>query len=151
LLHERQKRSNHSDDTLSALLEIPRHDQATENGRSLLVTTKAAWRQELEKWQEDVQAEEVAVADEEEEAEDDAPAPTQPSATTQAPRRTRRLLPCKLQNLFGGQAARPLEVALRPQRRFDDEYRRMELIAAEPSDEEPDDGELTGSEDNYGE
>ncbi|KAJ7695822.1 hypothetical protein B0H14DRAFT_2234990, partial [Mycena olivaceomarginata] len=49
--------------------------------------------------------------------------------------------------LFGGVVARVVE---RPQRtQFTEERLYMELLAAEESDEDPDDGALSGSGDEY--
>jgi hypothetical protein len=52
---------------------------------------------------------------------------------------TAKFLPCMLVKLFSRQIKHPLEVALHP---FTRETLLMELLAAEHSDEELDDGEL---------
>jgi hypothetical protein len=62
-------------------------------------------------------------------------------ATTMGRLSTAKFLPCMLVKLFGGQIKRPFEVALHP---FTRETLLMELLAAEYSDEELDDGELEG-------
>ncbi|KAJ7893659.1 hypothetical protein B0H14DRAFT_2334735 [Mycena olivaceomarginata] len=55
--------------------------------------------------------------------------------------------PRSLALLFGGEVARPVE---RPKRaQFTQEVLLMELFAAEESDEEPDDGALSGSGDEF--
>ncbi|KAJ7881889.1 hypothetical protein B0H13DRAFT_2278439 [Mycena leptocephala] len=68
-------------------------------------------------------------------------------ATTMGPS-TAKFLPCMLvtRKLFGSQIKRPLKVALHP---FTRETLLMELLAAEHSDEELEDGELEGSGDDY--
>ncbi|KAJ7091592.1 hypothetical protein C8R44DRAFT_816891 [Mycena epipterygia] len=65
-----------------------------------------------------------------------------------APRRSVRWLPCPLSHLFGGTIAKPPQPHSR--RAFTEE-RLMELLGAEHSDEELDDGELEGSGDDYDE
>ncbi|THU83616.1 hypothetical protein K435DRAFT_629745, partial [Dendrothele bispora CBS 962.96] len=57
-----------------------------------------------------------------------------------------------LEKLFGGVATRPLDDFIAPRTRkraYDQERLMMELLAAEFSDEPPDDGELEGSGDDY--
>ncbi|KAJ7739480.1 hypothetical protein B0H14DRAFT_2315923, partial [Mycena olivaceomarginata] len=66
-------------------------------------------------------------------------------ATTMGPSTT-KFLPRILAKLFGGQIKRPFKAAPRP---FTRETLLMELLAAEHSDEELDDGELEGSGDDY--
>ncbi|KAJ6618547.1 hypothetical protein B0H10DRAFT_2433837 [Mycena sp. CBHHK59/15] len=70
----------------------------------------------------------------------DVPAPPPPG-------RSSKWLPCSLAKLFGGQIPQPPTRA--PRRAFTREELLMELLAAEHSDEEPDDGELEGSGDDY--
>ncbi|KAJ7114403.1 hypothetical protein C8R44DRAFT_795574 [Mycena epipterygia] len=66
-----------------------------------------------------------------------------------APGRSVRWLPCPLSRLFGGTIAKPPQSHSR--RAFTEEERLMELLGAEHSDEELDDGELEGSGDDYDE
>jgi hypothetical protein len=58
----------------------------------------------------------------------------------------RKWLPCTLERLFGGEIANPPHRA--PRKAFIREELLMELLAAEHSEEEPDDGELEGSGDD---
>ncbi|KAJ7246444.1 hypothetical protein C8J57DRAFT_1241494 [Mycena rebaudengoi] len=60
-----------------------------------------------------------------------------------------RWLPCPLSHLFGGTIARHIQ--RRSRAAFTEEERLMELLGAEHSDEESDDGELEGSGDGYDE
>ncbi|KAJ6616189.1 hypothetical protein B0H10DRAFT_2029296, partial [Mycena sp. CBHHK59/15] len=66
-----------------------------------------------------------------------------------APTRPGRWLPCPFSRLFGG--AIPQPPACAPRKAFTQQQLLMELLAAEHSDEEPDDGELEGSGDDYDE
>ena len=72
----------------------------------------------------------------------------QPAAAGGA-RWPKKWLPCSLALLFGDAPAAPQLAERRPRRQFDEEARLMELLAAEHSDEPPDDGELEGSGDDY--
>jgi hypothetical protein len=64
-----------------------------------------------------------------------------------APERCARWLPCPLSRLFGGKIPQPPERARR--QAFSWEELLMQLLAAEHLEEEPDDGELEGSGDDY--
>jgi hypothetical protein len=66
-------------------------------------------------------------------------------ASTVPGRRLCQWVPRSLKELFGGNVD-PSSVG--PEA-FDDESRLMELLQAEGSDEEPDDGEMEGSGDDY--
>ncbi len=82
-----------------------------------------------------------------EEREEENGSDSEPVAAPQ--QRARAWLPLSLAVLFDGDTvARPIQ---RPQRgkRFDREVLMMELLAAEYSGEEPDDGALEGSGDDY--
>ena len=68
-------------------------------------------------------------------------------ASTSGQRRVRSWLPCTLAALFKGESKRPVVQRRQP---FDREALLMELLAAEHDDEEPDDGTLEGSGDDYG-
>ncbi|KAJ7899690.1 hypothetical protein B0H13DRAFT_2336946 [Mycena leptocephala] len=63
------------------------------------------------------------------------------------PQRTGRWLPCPLSRLFGGKIPQPPSRV--PRAAFSREELLMQLLAAEHSEEEPDDGELSGSGDDY--
>jgi hypothetical protein len=56
-------------------------------------------------------------------------------------------LPCSLATLFRGASKQPTSHCCQP---FDHEALLMELLAAEHDNEEPDDGALEGSGDDYG-
>ena len=62
-------------------------------------------------------------------------------------RHVRSWLPCSLADLFKGESKRPVVQRRQP---FDHEALLMELLVAEHDDEEPDDGALEGSGDDYG-
>ena len=55
--------------------------------------------------------------------------------------------PRSLELLFGGEVAKPVTKPRREQ--FTEEVPMMQLLAAEESDEEPDNGELPGSGDDF--
>ncbi|KAJ7500830.1 hypothetical protein B0H11DRAFT_1908690 [Mycena galericulata] len=64
-----------------------------------------------------------------------------------APGRSSRWLPCPLSKLFGGQIPQPPQRP--PRKAFTREQLLMELLATKETVEEPDDGELEGSGDDY--
>jgi hypothetical protein len=67
----------------------------------------------------------------------------------QPPRRPPRAwFPTTLKSLFGGAIEKPIALTRRT-RIVTEESLYMELLAAENSDEEPDDGEREGSGDDY--
>ena len=142
LQEKRKKRKNHDDEKVEQLLEVPRYELAVDDDdeveddagpKSKFVKSRAAWRKELEKWKGD----EADRSDSDEE-----------NINLHA---GGRWLPITLENLFGGTVRKPIEeyMTRRAHRRFDEEVLQMELIAAEYSDEPPDDGELEGSGDDY--
>lgn len=102
--------------------------------KSALVTSASVWRRELAKW----------VEEERENSEDDS---DERRASTSGQHRVRSWLPCSLSTLFTGESKRPVVQHRQP---FDREALLMELLAAEHDDEEPDDGALEGSGDDYG-
>ncbi|KAJ7715566.1 hypothetical protein B0H14DRAFT_2269212, partial [Mycena olivaceomarginata] len=119
---------------------------------SILVKSKAAWRKQLAKWQEELQdAEAEAEAGSEGDDEDggeDLPSTISASA---APRNRRplRWLPTTLANLYGGTIPRPIGKPARRPRVVSEESLYMELLAAEYSDEDPDAGAQEGSGDDF--
>jgi hypothetical protein len=108
--------------------------QETARKKSKLITSKVAWRRQLTKWQVEEQNNEASEV-----------------AETSSLPRTPRFLPATLEKLFTGYVERPLSFERTEirRRRYDEETLQMELIAAEHSDELPDDGELSGSGDDY--
>ncbi|KAJ7601904.1 hypothetical protein FB45DRAFT_1048098 [Roridomyces roridus] len=144
LRQKREPRKNHSEVQVKELLTVPRYADANlsdtdgedgENERdSVLVSSPAAWRKQVAIWQRDMQ---------EEDTESDSE-----TTTTQPPRRPRTTwLPIKLNKLFGGSIPEPIPRP--PRQEISEEALYMELLAAEHSGEEPDDGELEGSGDDY--
>ncbi|KAJ7067193.1 hypothetical protein C8F01DRAFT_1227950 [Mycena amicta] len=117
----------------------------TESGevQSLLVNSKAAWRRQVKEWQDDMQeVDETANSDEE-------LPESSSSASSSAPRRRQSCwLPTTLKALFGGVAQNPIRME-RPRKAFTEETLYMELLNAEHSDEEPDNGEREGSGDDF--
>ncbi|KAK7027516.1 hypothetical protein VNI00_015149 [Paramarasmius palmivorus] len=148
LLKTRKKRKNHSDDETETLLAVPQYDEVvrdradtdsdqsdaegrsrTQAQKSIFIKSKAAWRKELAKWQE-----KEHLMESHEPSESGVRVPT--------------WRPTMLEKLFGGQVKRSTTLQ-GAQRALDDESRLMELLAAAHLDEEPDDGELEGSGDDY--
>ncbi|KAJ7658395.1 hypothetical protein DFH06DRAFT_926550, partial [Mycena polygramma] len=99
-----------------------------------LVSSPAAWRKQVAAWQS-----EMRDADDSDSDTDDTP--------QAAGHRRASWLPIQLDKLFGGDLKNPIP---RPSRAaVSEEGLYMELLAAEHSGEEPDDGELEGSGDDY--
>ncbi|KAJ6539936.1 hypothetical protein B0H10DRAFT_1856165 [Mycena sp. CBHHK59/15] len=73
--------------------------------------------------------------------------PSQSVPEPLAPTRAGRWLSCPFSRLFGG--AIPQLPARAPRKAFTQQQLLMQLLGAEHSDEEPDDGELEGSGDDY--
>ncbi|KAJ7912030.1 hypothetical protein B0H13DRAFT_2478538 [Mycena leptocephala] len=142
LFEEREKRKNHADDRVKDLLAVPRYADALESGdeaednpvkpRQVLVKSREGWRKVFLKWVMDARDNDGNSGDE-----DDTPAPV-----------SGNWLPLPLSKLFGEDAPRPADHRTR-RPTFNREQLLMELLAAEHSDEAPDDGELTGSGDDY--
>ncbi|KAE9402348.1 hypothetical protein BT96DRAFT_991320 [Gymnopus androsaceus JB14] len=140
---ERSKRKNHSDEKIAALLDLPRYtlsndsDSEDNKPKSIYIKSGAAWCKELKKWM--VEEQEADFMD------------TDDDAGPEVPAGKDRWLPIKLEDLFGGKITKPLEefVTSQARKQVSEEALRMELIAAEYSDEPPDDGELEGSGDDY--
>ncbi|KAJ6613917.1 hypothetical protein B0H10DRAFT_1951071 [Mycena sp. CBHHK59/15] len=109
-------------------------DDVAQNRESVLVSSRAAWRKQVAVWQSEMWD---AMSDSDN---DDAP---QAAPSTGARRRT-NWLPIQLDKLFGGNLKEP--ICIRPSRAaVSEEALYMQLLAAEHSGEEPDDGELEGS------
>lgn len=102
--------------------------------KSIYIKSRAAWRKELKKW-----------IDAEQNAYDDDDIEPQVASGSKA------WLPITLEKLFKGTAKKPLDGFLtkRAKEAITEERLMMEVIAAEYSDEAPDDGELEGSGDDY--
>ncbi|KAK7041329.1 DUF659 domain-containing protein, partial [Favolaschia claudopus] len=148
----REGRKNHDERRVGELIAIPKYADLVEDTAELgtdddvdgeervssrLVNSRAAWRKVYTSWAVDACVEEMA-----EEEEIDI------SATVPVPEgRPSKWLPRPLGKLFGGTASKPLE--RRQRKEVSEEALYMELLAAAHSDEEPDDGELEGSGDEY--
>ena len=146
LREPRDKRKNHADSRVADLIAVPQYadlldneeeseEDEAEHTSSRLVNSRNAWRKTYVSW--------VAAArlDATEDSDADIPEPPAPAA------RSSRFLPARLSKLFGGKIPQPPKRA--PRRAFTREEMLMDLLAAEHSDEEPDDGELEGSGDDY--
>lgn len=147
LYDKREKRKNHDDSRVADLIAVPHYADAMESKgegsddddsphtRQLLVNSAHSWNKVHAKWM--VAARDLSDDEDGEEL--------QRLATTMGPSTT-KFLPRTLAKLFGGQIERPFKAAPHP---FTRETLLMELLAAEHSDEELDDGELEGSGDDY--
>ncbi|KAJ6597506.1 hypothetical protein DFH09DRAFT_851776, partial [Mycena vulgaris] len=118
-----------------------------------VLKSKAAWRKQMPKWQEEArdaeEGEGSAVGDDDDEDEDeDLPAMITVSAAPR-PRRARSWLPITLANLFGGTISRPLGKPARRSRVVSEEGLYMELLAAKYSNDEPDAGALEAFGDDF--
>ncbi|KAJ7339927.1 ribonuclease H-like domain-containing protein [Mycena albidolilacea] len=141
LAEARKQRDVHSKEKAATLLTVPRyadtiegsdneHDDPETQRQPKVIKSAAAWRMELAKWK-------AAAASDD--SDDDLVPPPQG--------RQSNLFPRSLALLFGGDVRRPVE---RPRAaQFTREVLLMELLAAEESDEEPDDGAMSGSEEEY--
>ncbi|KAJ6480605.1 ribonuclease H-like domain-containing protein [Mycena vitilis] len=140
---KRDGRKNHTDVQIKTLLAVPRYADANvsdaENEgtaaarESVLVSSPAAWRKQVAAWQS-----EMREADDSDSDTDNTPP---------AGHRRASWLPIQLDKLFGGDIKNPIP---RPSRAaVSEEGLYMELLAAEHSGEEPDDGELEGSGDDF--
>ncbi|KAJ6569136.1 ribonuclease H-like domain-containing protein [Mycena capillaripes] len=143
LTKPREKRQNHDDSRVADLIAVPQYADLLEkeeesDGESeerispRLVNSGAAWRKVYVSWAvaarvEELEAEELSNGN----AAGSIPAPPAPNA--------RR----------GGFLARCLAFLRAPRKAFTQQQLLMELLAAEHSEEEPDDGELEGSGDDY--
>ena len=134
--HKREAREVHDPTTVSGLLSVPRYADALEadddedgSRPSKLVKSAAAWRAEVDKW--------VKAAQEDEDEGIPAEVPAPPASRS----RSGKFFPRSLELLFGGEVAKPVTKPRREQ--FTEEVLMMQLLAAEESDEEPDDSELS--------
>ncbi|KAF8209248.1 ribonuclease H-like domain-containing protein [Mycena galopus ATCC 62051] len=143
----REKRKNHDDARVAELVAVPQYADIIDNGDESeeegvgsrgLVNSRGAWRKVHAKWVVEARLAEMDI-DAESESTDVLEPP--------APLGTQKWLPCTLEKLFGGEINRPPQRAAR--KAFTREELLMELLPAEHSDEEPDDGELEGSGDDY--
>ncbi|KAJ7227341.1 ribonuclease H-like domain-containing protein [Mycena pura] len=157
LVEKRDGRKNHDDDKVKSLLAVPRYaeallsdtDDSDEEGAervSVVVRSRAAWRRQMVKWQE-----ELREAEEEEEEEEEKSGESGEDKAPIAPRtrRVRPWLPISLSNLFSGTPERAIGRPVRRPKVVSEEALYMELLAAEHSDEGPDAGALEGSGDDY--
>ncbi|KAF7341516.1 DUF659 domain-containing protein [Mycena venus] len=142
LFEEREKRQNHSDKRVKDLLAVPRYADALESDdeanseaqpRQVLVKSKAGWQKVFLQWVMDAREMDGNSDDEED-------APVTPANDD--------WLPLPLAKLFGEDAPNPAHHRTR-RPTFNREQLLMELLAAEHSDEAPDDGELSGSGDDF--
>ncbi|KAK7021681.1 hypothetical protein R3P38DRAFT_3196501 [Favolaschia claudopus] len=152
LRKQREPRKNHDVKRVAELIAVPKYADLLEQNEdvdadsdgaeavkvsSRLVDSQAAWRKVYTHWVVSAREEEMAAEESGEAYEPSVPAPEG---------RRKTWLPCPLSKLFAGTVKKP------PSRRrqaFTQEERLMELLAADHSDEEPDDGELEGSGDEY--
>ncbi|KAJ7206663.1 ribonuclease H-like domain-containing protein [Mycena pura] len=145
----REPRKNHDDSRVAELIAVPKYadilenedpadDNTAERVSSRLVNSRAAWRKLFTSWAVSARQEEMEAEEDEEES-----AMTVPHTASR-----KKWLPRSLSLLFGGKIQKEPETR-RPRKAFNREELLMELLAAEHSDEEPDDGELEGSGDDY--
>ncbi|KAJ6562267.1 hypothetical protein B0H19DRAFT_1210101 [Mycena capillaripes] len=148
-IKQREPRKNHDKSRVADLIAVPQYadlleDEAESDSKvgehisSRLVNSGAAWRKVYTLWAVAARLEEMEA--EESVRNNDADADTGASHTVTEPpaaHHSARWLPCPLSRLFTGAIPQPPGSVL------------MELLAAEHSDEEPDDGELEGSGDDY--
>ncbi|KAJ3979012.1 hypothetical protein F5890DRAFT_1645677 [Lentinula detonsa] len=164
---KRAGRQNHSQEDLAELIQVPRYAAAVEgvtgeiedkdedDGKpcSVLVNSSAAWRRVLAAWRESEQDFEGKNTSEEDLEQGDIVSHmlvSQPRAGRGRRHQIGGLLPATLEKLFGGNVQQLVAVPQQRRQALDPEARRMELLAAEFSDEAPDDGALEGSGDDYG-
>jgi hypothetical protein len=146
LFKECGKRKNHNDNCVKELIAVPCYANALESDdeeddgntgtirpRQVLVKSKEIWRKVLLKWVLD--AWEADGHSEDEEADEPV-------------RACENWLPLPLSKLFGEDAPRPADHRT-CRTTFDRKQLLMELLAAEHSSKELDDGELSGSGDDY--
>ncbi|KAJ7823920.1 hypothetical protein B0H13DRAFT_2241397 [Mycena leptocephala] len=164
-----QEHKNHNESRVANLIAVPQYADLLENEEnsnnkagehrvsSRLVNSGAAWRKLYNTWAvavrvEELEAEELECMTGELDDTTNNPGsrPSNPACTVlqpPAPERRTRWLPCPPSQLFGSKIPQPPERV--PCKAFSWEKLLMQLLAAEPSDEEPDDGELEGSGDDY--
>ncbi|KAJ6615716.1 hypothetical protein B0H10DRAFT_2435314 [Mycena sp. CBHHK59/15] len=145
LIDERKPRNVHEANKAASLISVPRYSDVLETAdgdgeeetQLKLVKSAVSWRADVSKWK----AASNKPADSDEGDTDDEELPTPGT------RRPTKIFPRSLDLLFGGVVRRA--VGKPPPAQFTREVLMMELLAAEESDEEPDDGALPGSEDEY--
>jgi hypothetical protein len=155
----REGRKNHDESQVASLIAVPQYadalenepesnDEAEERVSSRLVNSGAAWRKVYTSWLVAARMAELETDGLEHNSDDESDSePSRSVAEPPAPTRPGRWLPCPFSRLFGG--AIPQPPARAPCKAFTHQQLLMELLAAEPSDEELDDGELEGSGDDY--
>ncbi|KAJ7203654.1 ribonuclease H-like domain-containing protein [Mycena pura] len=158
LADKREGRKNHNN--TAELLAVPRYADAvlsdTEDSedeaekKSVLIKSASAWKRQIAEWQkESREADELDSASsssEGDEAVADAPGPS--TTTKKCGRAARNWLPATLERLFVGNPPN----SIRLERRvpvLSEEGRLMELLQAEWSGEDVDDGEKEGSGDDF--
>ncbi|KAJ3712352.1 hypothetical protein DFJ43DRAFT_1008518, partial [Lentinula guzmanii] len=145
---KRAGRQNHSQEDLAELIQVPRYAAAVEGA-----TGEIEDKDEDDAWRESEQDFEGKNTSEEDLEQGDIVSHmlvSQPRAGRGRRHQIGGLLPATLEKLFGGNVQRPVAVPQQRRQALDPEARRMELLAAEFSDEAPDDGALEGSGDDYG-
>ncbi|KAJ7203906.1 hypothetical protein GGX14DRAFT_306950, partial [Mycena pura] len=116
-----------------------------------VVKSKAIWRKQMAKWQEELREEEEDESEadktgDEKDDEDGLPASISvaTATATHIRRRGSSWLPTTLANLFSGAIAQPFRRQARRAKVVSEKVLYMELLAAEHSDEEPDAGKMRG-------
>ncbi|KAK7017310.1 DUF659 domain-containing protein [Favolaschia claudopus] len=156
---KRGGRKNHEDSRLRTLLSVPRYadailsdtDDSEDEGqkKSVVVRSSAAWRKQVADWRAEMQELDTASDDDNDgDSDKDLPANVPLPTTGRRLRAQRSWFPTTLDSLFGGVIENPFTLSRR-ERVVSEESLYMELLAAEHSGEEPDDGALEGSDDNY--
>ncbi|KAJ6494246.1 hypothetical protein C8R45DRAFT_866803, partial [Mycena sanguinolenta] len=153
----REGRKNHDESRVAELIAVPQYadilendddeadTEAAERVSSRLVNSGAAWRKVYTSWAVEARVAEMETAELERNLADEGPAQSVPEPP--GPTRAGQWLPRPFSRLFGGAIPQPPTRA--PRKAFTRQQLLMELLAAEHSDEEPDDGELEGSGDDY--
>ncbi|EJD46725.1 hypothetical protein AURDEDRAFT_123867 [Auricularia subglabra TFB-10046 SS5] len=151
LREPRDPRKVHDEARAAELLAVPRYADALEQDEAgdeddiegtqkvALIKSAAAWRKELAKWKGSLEDElDLAITSDGED---------QPTSVRA---RRKSFFPRSLKLLFGGAASRPAAAPGRITRQQPSrELLLMELLAAEYEGEAPDDGALSGSDDDY--
>ncbi|KAJ6579756.1 hypothetical protein B0H10DRAFT_2235655 [Mycena sp. CBHHK59/15] len=155
----REGRKNHDESRVAGLIAVPQYadileneseseDEAEERVSSRLVNSRAAWRKVYTSWAVEARLAEMEAEESDRNSDDELNSGSaRPVAEPPAPARPGRWLPCPFSRLFGGVI--PQSPARAPRKAFTQQQLLMELLAAEHSEEEPDDGELEGSGDDY--
>ncbi|KAJ7470022.1 hypothetical protein B0H11DRAFT_2238167 [Mycena galericulata] len=147
LRQQREGRKNHSEVQIKTLLAVPRYadanvsdideDNVEKSQDSVLVSSPTVWRKQVAVWQSEMQDTDESDSDTD---------PPQVALSVGGWCHA-AWLPIQLDKLFGGDLKEPIAQPSRTA--VSEEGLYMELLAAENSGEEPDDGELEGSGDDY--